>query len=332
MGVRSFGQRGQTIEVETGEVTVSDISEGFSASGEVNSSEFATLTFSTSGQVSWVGAKEGDTVTKWQGLASLNTKTLALQLEKLLNLFEREFTEFDDTNYSVRDDILTDSVRRIKERAQIDLDQTVIDVEIQKEALRLSGIVAPFRGVITKTYFIFPGMNVTPATPVFDIANPDRVYFEAEINETDVPTLSNGGNAKIALDSYPDEIYEGTIESIGFASFVSTTGGTAYKVKITLPDNENMKFRLGMGGDAQFILFTRENVLVIPATALVEEDGKSYVWTVENGRAKKVEVETGAISLDTVEIVSGVNEEQKVIIRPPVRIKEGMKIKAKINK
>lgn len=326
LAINITSKRG-VIEVETTEAKKSDITIDITASGEVTSSEIANLTFATSGKVSWLNVSESDRVTKWQTLGSLDVASLSLTLKKLLNSFEREFTDFDDTNYSVRDDILTDTVRRIKKRAQLDLNQTVLDVEIQKEAIALSKLTSPFNGIVVSATTVFPGMFVSPGTVVATIANPDKIYFEAKVGEADISKVSIGGSAKVTLDAYRDETFEGKIEKIAFNKSATSTGGTSYKVQVSLPKNENLKFKLGMGGDVQIILSTRQNVLTVPTTALVEESGGTFVWLVRENIATKVSVKVGTSNIDEVEILEGVSPSDIVITRPSSRLTEGAKVK-----
>jgi Trk K+ transport system NAD-binding subunit len=61
-------------------------------------------------------------------------------------------------------------------------------------------------------------------------------------------------------------------------------------------------------------------------TALVEETEKYFVWTIEEKRAKKVEIEVGVSSFDEVEVISGLKKGDIIITRPPSKIEEGDKI------
>jgi len=129
------------------------------------------------------------------------------------------------------------------------------------------------------------------------------------------------------LDAYPEEKFESTVESIGILSMVTSTGGTAYKVKIALPKKDGVIFRLGMNGDAEVITNTYSNTLFVPSDSVIEEDSGNYVWVVNGGnRVKKVKVTLGVSSVDKNEIKEGVKEGDVVIVRPPTNLKNGAKI------
>jgi RND family efflux transporter MFP subunit len=305
-----------------------ELTESISASGEVNALEVANLSFQTGGKLSYVGVSEGDTVAKGKLIAALDKTQLQLQLKKALNTFNKQRTTFDDTSDASDDVTVTDAVARIKARSQVDLDQTVLDVEIQNEVIRLANLNSPISGVVTKATPTSPGINVGPTTASYQIVNPDTVYFSANVNEVDVPRLTSSTPVEIELTAFPDEILHESIQSIGFSSVITSSGGTAYKVEISLPDNKGMKYRLGMNGDVTFILDKKENVLLVPGTAVVESDSKSYVWVVtEENKAHKQEVKTGTSSIEETEIIEGLADGQKVIDRPGKDVVEGVKVK-----
>lgn len=325
---RRFLLKGQSWEVETDLVGRGDLTTTISASGKVGAERKADLTFLTSGRVSWVGVKEGDTVHAWQGIASLDKRQIELQLKKLLGNFERQFTLFDDTGDAYKDSVLTDAVKRIKERAQIDLDQTVVDVEIQNVAVELASIVSPFSGIVLKAEPAFAGINVTPATALYSIVDPTSLYFEAEVNEIDIPNIKVGQKVILVLDAFPDKEISGKVTNIGFVNVITSTGGTAYKVKIDISEDKDATLRLGMKGDAGFVLEEIEEALRVPSTAIVEDGEKAFVWVVEEARARRKEVVVGASSLDDSQILEGINEGETIITLPPAKIEEGDKIKS----
>lgn len=327
VGVGIVRGRNNVTNIETSEVSNGSLNDTITASARVEAGTVANLSFLTSGKLSWVGAKEGDSVRVGQPLASLDRKELELQLRKLLNNFEREFTDFDDSNANVQDDVLTDEVRRIKKRAQIDLNQTVLDVEIQNSAIKFSSLTSPLNGIITEATPAVAGVNVTPATAKFTVVDPKSVYLRADVNEVDITKIKIGQKVLINLDAYPSEEIESTVKSVGFESTQTSTGGTAFVVKIGLPQNSDLKFKLGMKADVQFVIEEKMNILLVPSTAVVSDKDKSFVWVIEDGKAKKVEVEVGISSIDQTEIKSGISKNQTIISSPGFNIKEGQTVK-----
>lgn len=317
-------------EIATGKVERKNLTKKLTVSGEVNAGEKASLKFQTSGLLSWVGVKEGDWVKKGQAIASLDQRELKKRLEKELNDYMTVRWNFDQTHddYEEYKDnaTLTDEMKRILEKAQFGLSNAVIDVELADLALKHATITTPIAGVITHIDTPLAGINITPATATFNIVNPNSVYFEARIDELEIGKVKEGQGVIITLDSYPDKTFEGLVSAIDFAA--STVGGSkVFLTKISLPQNSDRQFRLGMGGDAEIILSEKENVLTIPAEALIKRE-KNFVWIVDSeGKARKKEVETGLSTDEEVEIISGVEEGTEIITKGIMGLKEGQKIR-----
>ncbi len=329
---RFWSSKNKPILVDISTVKKGKITQSVSASGKVSANQIATLTFQTSGELAYLGVSEGDKVKRGQIIASLNKRQLEATLRKYLNAFEREFTEFNDSNDLIKDSVLTDSIKRIKSRAQIDLNQTVLDVEIQNEAIRLSNLYSPIQGVVTSINPKHTGIYVNPNSASFEIVNPETVFFEAKVPEADISKIKEGLRAKINLDAYPLETLEEKVLYISFSSTTTSTGATAYLVKISLPANAETKYRLGMSGDAEIILYEKENVLLVPQTSIVNIEGKNYIWAIENGIAKKTQVETGISSFDEIEILNGIKEGTQIVNRPPKDLGDGDKVSEKTTK
>jgi RND family efflux transporter MFP subunit len=175
---------------------------------------------------------------------------------------------------------------------------------------------------------IVPGALVSlPTSAIFQVVAPETIYFEAEVSEVDIYKLKTDAQAEVEIDAYPDEVFNGKVQSYNFSSTTTSTGGTAYKIRVSLPKNEGLKFKIGMNGDVSVIISEKDDVLLVPITSVVEEDDKKYVWLSDDGKAKKVEVKTAASSVDEMEITSGISETEEVVIRPPSKIEEGVKLK-----
>lgn len=68
------------------------------------------------------------------------------------------------------------------------------------------------------------------------------------------------------------------------------------------------------------------NTLLVPRQALVEEEGKYFLFTVENGLTKKQSVNVGIMKDDVVEIISGVEENQSVVTEKAYSLKDNMEV------
>lgn len=320
--------KGPAEKYETAKVKKESLQQTISASGEVQSETQATLRFQASAQLAWVGVKEGDYVKKGQAIASLDKRSLEMTLKKELNDYMNERWDFEQTreDYNITTNpleqyTLVNEVRRILEKAQFDLNNSVIDVEIADLAKKLATIISPIEGIVTTIESPVAGVNITPATAEFIIADPSAMKFVADVDESDIAAVRIGQEVIISLDSYLEEEFEGQVSRIAFASITTSGGGTAFPVEIPLATNVDQRFKVGMNGDAEIIIESRPETLTVPLEAIKRKEGQEYVQVIEGRKIKEVEVKTGVSSDTKIEILEGLSEGQVVITGEKKKVK-----------
>jgi len=205
-----------------------------------------------------------------------------------------------------------DEIKRLLANNQYTLDNTVIDVESKDLAVKLSRLYAPFEGIITRMDVKSPNVNVL-VTDIFQIVDPNSLYFEANLDEEDINKVSVNQKAIVLLDAYPDESYETSVKSIAFASKETTTG-TAYEVRFDFPEEIIRQLRLSLNGTVEIILDEKENVLTLPFEAVDERDEGDFIMVMENDKPIEREVKIGIQTDTEIEILSGLSESDQVII------------------
>ncbi len=292
----------------TYKVKKQNLKETLTLSGEIDAEEKVTLRFQTSGRLAWVGVKEGDYVKKYQGVASLDKKELKKNLRKYLNTFLKNRWDLDQTRDDYKDTALTDEMKRIIDKSQFDLNNSIIDVELKDLALKYSYLYSPIKGLVTKVESPFAGVNITPAQAEFEIVNPQTVYLSVSADQTEVTRLKKGTKGIIILDSYPNKQINGIIKKISFAPKSGATG-TVYDVKVSFNlDNSDYKYRLGMTGDFDIITKNEPNVLAIPLKYIHTEDSQKYIYKLKRGKKEKQIVKLGKEIDSYVEIKKGLKE------------------------
>lgn len=288
--------------------------------GSIDASEKASLRFQASGKLAWVGVKEGDTVRKYQALASLDRTSLKKKLQADFNTYRSALATFDDTQDTYKDEkdnlILTDDMKRILVRAQNTLDNSVINYELQELTLKYSTLITPIAGVVTNIDQPSSGVNITPATATFSIINPESIYFKAQIDQEDVVRIKVGDMTVIRLDSFSDQDFESEITHINFTP-VAGQSSTVYEVHFKLPveDNQDLKYRIGMDGDAIIYLRESNDTLVIPIDALHQNEEEEYVMVKEadNNILVKKYVKTGIEDNYNIEVLEGLSENDQIV-------------------
>ncbi len=297
-------------------VTKQNIQETFELSGKVVAGSSASLRFPAGGLVTYLGAKEGDTVKKWQTLASIDSRQLKKTLEQKLNLYAIQRGTFDqtidDNDNSVPDNELGRTLKRILERNQYQLENAVKDVEYLDLSLSLSRLYSPIAGVLVSAPLDVANVQAIP-TDTWLVVDPSSLYFSADLDETDLKRVKEGQEVIVTLDAYPDSSIDSSISHIAYTPKETTTG-TTYEVKLPIVGHSDM-LRLGLNGTAAIILAKKDGVLTLPSSAISSKNGKSIV-TVKNGnKYEDKEIETGVENDGVVEILSGLGESDHVYVK-----------------
>lgn len=284
------------------------------ASGHVDAKEKVRLRFIAGGKLTYIGAKEGDLVKKWQTIATIDQETLNKQLSQDLNNYMKERWDFESTQDSIKDKSLTTDENRVVDQEQWDLDNTVLTVEIRDIAIKNSRLTSPIEGILTSAPASVAGMQVL-GSDYFEVVNPNSLVFRAAVDESDISLVSLGQSATLTLDAFPDIDIATKVHYVSYTS-TETSSGTAFVVEFLL-DQNNIEplLRIGMNGDASISLDTKENVLTIPLISIREKEGKSYV-DVKNseGQAVEREIELGLETDEYVEVISGLSESDEIVV------------------
>jgi HlyD family secretion protein len=293
--------------------TRSSISDTLELSGKVRAERSASLKFLAGGLVTYLGPKTGDTVKKWQILASVDTRQLQKSMEQKLNLYSIQRGTFeqtaDDNNNSVPAGDLANTLKRLLEKNQYQLDNTVKDVEYQDLYLKLSKLVSPLDGVLVQSPITTANVQVS-AADAWIVVDPTSLYLSADLDETDLKKVSVGQKVNITLDAYPDLKIVSNITYIAYSPKETTTG-TTYEVKISL-SQEQTPLRMGLNGTAGVVMTEKDNVLTLPSSAITNVAGKPTVLVKNGSKYTEKSIQTGIEYGGTVEILGGINEGEHV--------------------
>ena len=295
-------------KIKTVQVTEKTLETQVAASGKIQSENQASLRFQTTGKLAWIGVKEGNYVYAGQAIASLDTQDLQKRLQRDLNSYFKTRLDFEDVKDSQKDKVITDTLKRIAQRSQADLDNSVIQVELEDLAIKFSKLLSPINGYIVDKEDFFAGENVFPTDTIVTVADFGKMQFVAEVDETDIGKIRQDQKVKINIDALPDKIIEASIILIGPKAITTSTGATAFEVKINLKGVEDL--RLGMNGEAKIVIESISNALVAPLDAIVQD---RYVWVKKDDTYQKREIEKGLEGDLEIQIVSGLEKDETVV-------------------
>ncbi len=298
----------KSVEVQRG-----DLKETIILSGEVKAKENTSLHFQTSGRLAGLNVQEGDVVKKGQLVAYLDQRDLRKRLTKELNDYKTTRWDFDQDIDDAKDKAITTAMQRTIDKSQFALDNSVLDVEIQAISIEFANLFSPIQGLVVSRGNFQPGMNITAADTIVEIVNPDSLYFQVTADQTEVTIINEGMQGELTLDAYIEESITGTISHISFSPD-SNESGTVYSVELEFNNssNQNLRYRLGMTGDVEFVLKEKKNALYLPSEYVKSDDQGSYVNIMRNNKIEKSYVTTGLETDISTEIVKGLNEGELV--------------------
>jgi len=290
-----------------------DLMETIDFSGVIDAKERVGMRFSGGGKLVYLGAKAGDTVARGQTIATLDQRTLQKQLEKQLSTYETQRWTFENAEDDRENVPLDEQGRRLADIDQFALERSVIDVQLQSLAFDTYRITAPFAGILVQAPYSVTGVNVGP-TDTWELLNPSTLYFRVLVDEVDVDAVSLGQEALVEIDAIPDKTFRATVSKIAY-TVSNSSSGSVFPVELLFTDPVTIEQqRVGMSGEARLILAERDQALSVPVEAIISRDGKDLVQVLVNGAPEDREVELGIETDDYVEIVSGVTEQDQVVL------------------
>ncbi len=212
----------------------------------------------------------------------------------------------------------------VTEGDKVTKDQAVALVERDEPGVVYEPAPVPstLNGVIGRVYQD-SGANVTPQTPIALVVSQDRVRVVIDVPERYVGKVFLGQAARIKVDAYPDSAFYGKVYRV---SPVVNTQTRSAAVEI-LTDNSSGRLKSGMFSEIKLVTGSRSGALSVPAAAIVDEDGKTYVFTAAGGNAARRAVKTGITDGNYTQVVSGLRNGEEVVTFGLYGLKDGSKIK-----
>ena len=261
-----------------------------------------------------------------------------LQRERIEALYRREVIskkerDLTDMEYTVAEAQLASSQqhlkllqegarREVRDASQAKLKEMEAIFEQENTRLQNTRIVAPFRGEVSKKH-VDAGALVSPSTPVVSLVHTEVLKIVANVLEKDIPLLKTGMKAKIQVDSYPERVFEGRVEKINATLDLSTR---TLQAEIYIP-NPGRLLKPGMFANVNVVLQEKPQALVLPKEAVIEAGGEMFVFVAVGKQALRKTVTLGYEQDRLVEVLTGIQEGDQVVIKGQQLIKDGSAIR-----
>ena len=302
-------------EVKIAAVTSENIAQTEVYSATVESDVKNNISPNTPYRIEKILVDVGDQVRKGQLLVQLD----ASNLHQLKLQIENQKIEFNRTSelYNVGG---ASKAEYDNAKMQLDLLQTQY-----KQMSQNTQLYAPISGVVTARNYD-NGDMYSSANPILTIEQTNPVKIMVNISEIHYKDVKRGQKVNIELDSYPGEQFTGTVTIINPSIDISTH---TFLTEVTI-SNPHQKVRPGMFARAT-INFGSENHVLVPDEALVKQIGAGdryvYVYDEQAQTVSYNKVELGKHIGKKYEIISGVNNGDKVVIAGHTRLANGKKVK-----
>lgn len=278
-----------------------------------------------SGVLTRIHATEGQKVNRGELLASIDDGGLRSQLAQLEAQAALAKTTFERQQRLWEQNIGSE-IQFLEAKTAYQSAQNA--VEQLRSQLAKSNVRAPFSGIIDEVItdegqVVSPGQN-----PLFRLVNLQNMYVEAAVPETYLNQIQTGTPVIVKIPAINRQ-YEGTVKQVG--NYINPSNRT-FQVEVSIPNEEGL-VKPNLIATVRLEDYTAENAVVIPEGAIQRNSmGESIVYIFEpqngdTGVARRVQVETGYMQANMVEVISGIEPGDEVIVEGARNLRDQQKVR-----
>jgi RND family efflux transporter MFP subunit len=288
------------------------------------------------GRITDLNVAEGDRVSSGEIIAKIDDHTFRDQVTQAEAGVAQAQANVENAklNLARNEDLVQKGIAARKELEDARTESAVAAAQLRQAngALSLAQVQvtraevhSPIAGTVVKR-FVSLGEQVdgTATTPIVEVASLSEVELMANVPAEDLRKMPVGTPVQLTSTALTGRRFSGRVVAVSQAVDPTTNAGL---VRVRIP-NENGELRLGMFLSAQIPIETHSKVLTVPAGAIyLDQDGNARVFKVDGENATAVQVKEGIQTPDTVEIISGVNEGDKIILTGGYGLEDKAKVK-----
>ncbi|PJY98844.1 MULTISPECIES: efflux RND transporter periplasmic adaptor subunit [Bacillus] len=347
------GSAGQ--KIEAGGLEEKEISSTVMVPGTLQfSNEQYVFYEADKGTLEDIKVKEGDKVKKGTPLVTYTNEQLSLEKEQNRLTAESNQLQIDQIEEKIKalhhkEKELAKQVGKKEAEKQIESERTELQMqkktteidlkqtELQRQSLanRVSDleVKSEIEGTVISVNQEAASKKSDIQEPVIHIGNPKDLVVSGKLSEYDTLKIKKGQKVTLTSDVIQDKTWKGTVSAVGLVpdqqdstAVQGTDQAVQYplqvKIKGDLPEGKpGFKFIMNIETD-------KRKANTLPSKAVKKEDDQYYVYTVKDGKAKRVDVKIGEVTDDLTEIKEGVSQEDQVILNPSDQVTDGTEVKA----
>ena len=301
--------------VEIAEVRTGPLDRSWSAVGSLKANESVIVRPEIAGRIARMGFEEGQRVAMGAPLFELDDSVFLAQIAQA-----KANLELSSRNAKCAEELFARGLISASER-----DASRASLEANEAALRLSRaqaaktvIQAPFGGRAGLRSAAI-GDYVNPGQDLVVVEDLDRMKLEFRLPELALPDIAVGQPVEVELDAWPGQTFAAQLYALD-SRVSDDTRSIAARARLDNPDG---RLRPGMFARVTLVVSRKADAVLIPEQALLARGGKSFVYTVEQGKAVETEVQIGQRRSGEVEVVSGLRAGQTIVTSGLQRIGNG---------
>ncbi|MFP4198653.1 MAG: efflux RND transporter periplasmic adaptor subunit [Halanaerobium sp.] len=202
--------------------------------------------------------------------------------------------------------------------------QAEASLEELEDQLVKTNIKAPFDGLVNEVAFE-EGEMLPSGQTVINLVDISELFVEIEVTADTVSAINKGDRVQVKAETM-QHYQEGEIRNIAPAA---SRESRAFLVKVRI-DNSGHKLRAGMFADVRINKGKSGNAVIIPVDSIENiNENDPYVYVVENGKAVKKDIELGLTTSSQVEIESGLEAGEKIVVRGKSNLSDGEEVEVR---
>lgn len=320
----------RSVEVTTAGTAA--ISSDFAYTGKAAPAKQVSVVPTVPGKVMNYNYEVGDKVGEGAVLFTVDTTDLLNNMRsleasyKVAELgYQNAKTTYDNNSILYEEGIIAqsefDQIKYAYESAGAQLESIQVQMDTLQKSINDCAVTAPMSGVISERN-IERGGFATQAAASYTIIDISKIKVEVGVSEQTVNTIKIGDTVAVTMTAVSEEPLQGKVSTIAPAAGQTGT----YIVKIEM-DNSKNAIKSGMMAEVNFTMESAADTIVLPRNAVIEKDGETYVYIVEDGKAKKVDVVLGIEAEDSIEIAEGLTAGDAVITKGQTYVSDGEEVK-----
>ena len=208
-----------------------------------------------------------------------------------------------------------------QQQAQASVNTAQANINNIKVQLENAVITSPIDGIVTNRN-INLGEVASPGVPLLTIADVSKLVLKGTVPQEMVPLLQQGQSIDVSVDIYPNKTFKGQIDRIGPMA-VST--GEYFPIEISIGNTGDINAGLSAHASIQV---TSGDGVVVPASAVAQNNGQSYVFVIRNNLAVKQVVTLGLNNDKEIEVLKGLNAGDRVAVSNVNNLIDSMHVSA----